>query len=123
MHFPNDFLNYQELHDEILGPYLAPPTKHARNKYIDLLPDEDQFEEVELFSFDAKVKMSVARCAGLLSTFSGYKQYKACNSHAPDPLDAFSERTMAALGVHDPDEEFEVDWEFFGFVATKTDSF
>ena len=64
--------------------------------------------------------MTVARSAGFISTLSGYKQYRAANSDAPDPLDQFREKTLSALGIEDPEEEFEVDWEFFGFVATNT---
>ena len=111
----------QDLHDGLLGSYMAPPVKHLGNKYKDLFPDKSQFENVESLSVSMKVKMSVARCAGFISSLSGYKQYWAANRNASDPLDEFREKTLLALGIQDPEEEFEVDWEFFGFIATNTD--
>lgn len=88
----------QELHTATLGTYWDPQRWHVLNHYRGLEPGPEHFGVVQRQELPLHKDLSTAALLGYISTWSALSTYRRQHPQAPDPLDAFRQALLAAVG-------------------------
>lgn len=112
----------QQLHTGTLGALWAPQRWHVINHYHGLEPGLEHFGRVQRREMGMHKDMSVAELLGYLSTWSSLAAHRRQHPQAPDPLTAFQQHLLAALGrgeeaVQDPTPVVRLQWPLFVILA------